>query len=155
MSTSKISDWLTLGANVGVIVGLIFLGLELKSANDLAEASAYRNRTTEIQASLVTAATSPDLSAILLKADTQGIDALSEIEARRYKYWLWAVSLRMQSQFNDFRYGYLDENSYRQMLSEAARQYPQWQQVGLNLTDPEFRDAIESELARQQEPDDP
>ena len=138
MGSDKINRWVSLGANIGVLVGLIFLIVELKQANDLALASAYRNRGDEIQLSLQELALSSDLAAIQVKAKTQGLDALSDVEIERYRSWIWAGVFRMQNQFNDYELGFLDNESYQGMLAEAARRYPMWIELDLPLKNQGF-----------------
>ncbi len=44
MKTESLSRWLTLGANLGVIAGIVFLAIELRQNNDLLAADARFNR---------------------------------------------------------------------------------------------------------------
>jgi hypothetical protein len=44
MNTESLNRWLTLGANVGVIAGIIFLAVELRQNNELLAADARFNR---------------------------------------------------------------------------------------------------------------
>ena len=148
VDSEKVNRWLTLGANFGVLIGLVFLVVELKQANDLAEASAYRARGEEIQSALQAIALSPDLAAIEIKAQKQGIAELSDIEVRRYQRWVEAALFRMQNQFNDYRLGYLNDDSYQAMLRTAASQYPRWIELGIPIDDREFRQAVEEAIAR-------
>jgi len=150
MDSDKLNQWMSLGASIGVFIGLVFLVLELKQANDLAEASAYRSRGEEIQASLQSTALSSDFAEILVTVDTEGISALSAVESKRYQSWLQAGIFRMQNQFNDYRLGYLDDNSYRAMLAVAARRYDLWKEFDLPVDDPDFRKAIEATLLETQ-----
>lgn len=153
MDSEKMNRWLTLGANFGVLVGLVFLVFELKQANDLAEASAYRARGEEIQSALQAIALSPDLAEIEVKAEQQGVGALSDVEARRYKSWVEAVVYRMQNQFNDYRLGYLDDDSYRAMLRTATSRYDRWLELGILIEDREFSQAIEDAIVAAEAPE--
>jgi len=150
VDSDKLNRWVSLGANIGVFIGLIFLVVELKQTNDLAEASAYRARGDEIQAALHSIALSPDFAAILVKVDAEGVDALSAVEARQYWQYLRAGVFRMQNQYNDYRLGYLDEYSYQGMLAEAVRRYPLWIKLDIPLNDPEFKQAVEAAVQEAQ-----
>jgi hypothetical protein len=150
MDSDKLNRWVSLGANIGVFIGLIFLVVELKQTNDLAEASAYRARGDEIQSALQSVALSADLAEILVKVDAEGIDALSAVEAMRYRQYLWAGVFRMQNQFNDYRLGYLDEYSYQGMLAEAARRHHLWIELDIPLNDPEFNRVVEAAVLEAQ-----
>jgi hypothetical protein len=91
-----------MGANLGVLIGLIIVVVELKQTNDLAEANAYRARGDEIQAALQSVALSSGLAAILVKVDSEGLEALSAVESMQYRQYLWAGVFRTQNQFNDY-----------------------------------------------------
>ena len=143
MDSDRANRWLTLGANIGVLVGLIFLVVEIRHTNDLARASAYRSRGAEIQEAHQAVALDPELSRILLKYNQQGIEGLTDHERIRYTYWQIATQLRMQNQFNDYQLGFLDEEIYRSVLDAAAERYDLWMELGVPIDDPEFETAIE------------
>ncbi len=62
----------------------------------------------------------------------------------------------MQNQHNDFQLGYLDEASYRAMLRAAARAYPRWRALGLDMDDydPTFVRAVVAQRTAQQKTSD-
>jgi hypothetical protein len=45
MNRERISDWLQLGASIGVILSLIFVGLEIQQSREIAIADIYQQRT--------------------------------------------------------------------------------------------------------------
>ena len=45
MKTDKLNSWLSLGANVGVVVGLVLLVLEMRQNTDMMEAQIMQSRT--------------------------------------------------------------------------------------------------------------
>jgi len=53
MNLDKLSKWLVLVANIGVVIGIFALIAELNHSSRLAEVSAYQNRMTEIQEAFV------------------------------------------------------------------------------------------------------
>jgi hypothetical protein len=144
VDSDRLNRWLTLGANIGVLVGLIFLVVEIRHTNDLARASAYRSRGTEIQEANQAVALDPELSQILLKFSQQGIDDLTDHERIRFFYWEFAVQLRMQNQFNDYQLGFLDEDIYQTVLDAAVERYDVWVELNIPIEDSEFKTAIES-----------
>ena len=150
MDSDKINRWISLGANIGVIIGLIMLVIEVRHANNLAEASAYRSRGDEIQAILNSVALSSELAEILVKVDTQGVHALSDVETKRFWSYLRAGIFRMQNQFNDYNLGYLDDDSYQSMIAEAIRRRDWWKELDIAVDDPDLEQAIESALREQQ-----
>jgi len=144
VDTDRLNRWLTLGANIGVLGGLIFLVVEIRHSNDLARASAYRSRGSEIQEAFQAVALDSELSQIVLKFNQQGIDGLTDHERIRYTFWQYAAQLRMQNQFNDYQMGFLDEDLYQSALHTAAERYDLWMELGINIEDPKFKAAIQS-----------
>ena len=149
MSADRVNKWLTLTANFDVLVGLIVLVIEVRHAISLSESSAHRNRGTEIQEAYQELALSTELAEILVKSRDGGIHALSDVESVRWSAWNESIALRMQNQFNDYHLGYLDEPSYQAMLRAAARWYPDWRQLGIEMDnfDPRFIEAVKSATA--------
>jgi hypothetical protein len=150
MASDSINRWASLSANIGVLIGLIFLIVELKQANDLALASAYRSRGEEIQAAMQEIALSAELAEIQVKVNTQGLGALDDVETVRYRAWINAGVFRMQNQYNDYELGFLDDESYQALLDEAVRRYPMWKKLNILLTNQRFIQAVESSFAGEQ-----
>ncbi len=151
MKSETVNRWLTLGANVGVLIGLILLIVEVRHAIGLSESDAYRNRGTEIQEAHKELALSAELAAIQVKAQDAGVGSLTKTEYVRWSAWHTAIALRMQNQFNDYHLGYLDEVSYQAMLRAAARFYPLWQALEVEMEDfdPKFAQTVRA-VAEQQ-----
>jgi len=147
MIADKLNRWLMLAVTAGILISLVMLLIEVREAINLSEAEAYRNRGDDIQRSMQELALSPDLAQILAKARDGEMDALSENERIRLWAWEFAKSVRMQNQFNDHTLGYLDDASYRSMISSAAAAYPLWQMLGVIPGDARFRQAIEAQRA--------
>jgi hypothetical protein len=147
MDSDRLNRGLSLIANVGVLLGLFLLVVEVRHAIGLAELDAYRNRGTEIQEAMQELALSSDLAEILASAEAAGVGALSPSERTRLHAWYLAMLFRMQNQFNDYQLGYLDEIPYRSMLRSAAAAMPISKQLGIDVTrdfDPAFVEAIEN-----------
>jgi len=151
MNAKQPTGWVQGLSGVAILIGLILVAYELRDANQLAEATAYRNRGTEIQEAMQNLALSSDMAEIVYKVGSEGLAALSEVEKARLQSWELAKLLRMQNQFNDYRLGYLDESSYLSMMSAATESLPLWQQIGAELGNPEFIQAIQAEQLRKLE----
>ncbi len=151
MRMDRLNRWLTLAANIGVMIGLIFLVIEVRHSISLSESQAYRSRGTEIQEAYKDLAFSADLASIIAKTNDEGVSSLNSVEFIRLAAWFQAMLLRMQNQFNDYQLGYLDETSYRLMLQYAAQILPMTQQLEIDLTanfDPAFVQAVKSSPAK-------
>jgi hypothetical protein len=150
MDSDRVNRWLTLLANVGVLIGLILLTIEVRHAIDLAELEAYRHRGTEIQEAMQQLALSSDLAGVVAKSRDAGVEALSPAERVRLNAWYLAMVFRMQNQFNDYQLGYLDEAPYRAMLRSAAATVSISEQLGVDIEtdfDPAFVQAVRGAVA--------
>ena len=148
MHSEKINKWLTLTANFGVIVGLALLIYELRESQNLAETDAAVRRLNQMQEARVEMAVSDSLPAIRVKARTEGVDTLNPVELYRLQTWESSVRGRMNSQYIEFLRGYLDEDTASGMVRTAAYFLPYWEELGFELGDSEFDEAIREEAGR-------
>ena len=85
----QLNKWLTLAANVGVLIGVIFLALEIRQANQIAISTNeidVRNNYMEIQSITM----DPWVSAVLAKATQADATFSTEEEQTAYGYvYLW------------------------------------------------------------------
>ena len=80
----KVNQWLTLAANIGVLVGILFLIVELDQntrAQNGATMQAFVAATAENNSIL---ATNKDLIDIVVRGDSDGMSVLNATEQRRY-----------------------------------------------------------------------
>ena len=138
MNSERLNSWLTLAANVGVVIGLGLLVYELRESQNLAETDASVRKLNQMQEAFVEIAVSESLSAIKVKAMTEGVDALDPVELYRLNMWESSVILRMSSQHIEYQRGYLDETTANGIVRSAARLLPYWEELGIELGDTEF-----------------
>ncbi len=144
MNTSKINEWLSLAGNFGVILGLVFLGVEISQSNRATIAATYQGRMSEIEASYQNAALSDYLPAIYEKIDNEGIESITNIELRRIRDWETARIYRMQGQYFQYQQGFLDERSYQDLIRGIRAFLPTWEAVGAEMDslDPELMEIV-------------
>ena len=82
MDTGKLNSWLTLLANVGVLVGIFFLAIELRQNNELMEAEARFNRVSVAKEAYNIQSTNRELAEIVVKARNN--EPLTEVEMYRF-----------------------------------------------------------------------
>ena len=94
MNTKNLSQWLTLGANLGVLIGIILLVAELNQNSTLMRAQIFNDRTDQGIAQFMTIAESPELSEIdrILRSsgfpdNAAAFSKLSDTQKYQY-YWL-------------------------------------------------------------------
>ena len=90
MNIDSVNKWLTLVANFGVIVGIIFLAIEVNQNNQLMEAEARSLRNSSTADSYFLVAKNSDIASILLK-DLKN-EVLTELENFRIQaFWIQAI----------------------------------------------------------------
>jgi len=83
MNLQKVNQWLTLGANIGVVVGLILLALEVRTnsaTNRIATQSAFSSNWVSINGAT---ANNPQLAEVITK--TRANEPLSDIEMEQLR----------------------------------------------------------------------
>jgi len=130
MKIEKLNNWLVLLANFGVILGLVFLGVEISQSNKATIASTYQDRISEIESSYQNIALSDYLPAIYEKIDSEGTSSLTNIELRRVRNWESARIYRMQGQYYQYEQGFLNERSYQDLVRGVRLFLPMWKAVG-------------------------
>ena len=143
MDSAKWNDWLTLLANIGVVIGLGILIFELKHVTDLSEVEAFQTRSTEISETAKQLALSEDFAGIQERMAAQGFSALTPAEQRRVRAWELGVATRMQAQFYQYQRGFLEETAYQAMLRFASSSLPMWRELGIPIENPDFVKAAE------------
>jgi len=132
-------------ANVGVVLGLILLAIEIEQANDQAGASAYQARIDQIDLANQQFALSTDLPPIYVKLEQTGLNSLDAEELLRVRAWELARSQRMAGQYYQFQQGYLDEAAYRAMMGAAEDWIDLWEILGLGVANQEFFQAVRAQ----------
>lgn len=149
MNVDRLNGWLSLVANVGVIIGLGMLIFELKHASDLSEVEAYQTRVNEISETSKEFALSENLADIYQRLRVEGVAALTPVELRRVEAWETGKIIRMQAQFYQYQRGFLEQHAVRAMLLAAAANVDLWDEVGVVADDPEFRRAVDAVAATE------
>ena len=145
----KLNQWLTLSANIGVIVGIVFLAFELNQNNRLLESEARLNQADSIRNAWREIYLNPDLALMLAKA-YRG-EPLNELETIQLEAYQRRIILGLLFQYEEFRNGALDTinisawrviyrgGDYRPSLAEA------WTRSRATMR-PEFVEFFESNI---------
>lgn len=141
MKLENANSWLALVANIGVIVGIVFLALEINQSNRHAQSATYQARVNEIDQSMREFALSETMIDLYTKIDESGVASLTPSEIRRATAWEIARINRMQGQFYQYQQGFLDTQSYEALLEAGGRSLPLWIEFDLDSR-PNFRELI-------------
>ena len=109
MGEDKVNKWLTLGANIGVLVGIMFLAVELRQNNDIARAD-VRNSITQSIYTLLQMQRDPRHIAAL---ERQGTDAEQSFEdSILLSTFVSAYFLHVENSYYQHQFGVYDDDQY-------------------------------------------
>jgi hypothetical protein len=132
MNTDSVNRWLTLGANVGVLIGIFLLVAELNQNSKLMQAQIFSERASQGIELFMSVAESEDLSdihAVLensdYPADTSVLSELSPEQKNRYLWFMRANRFRIENLLYQQTLGMMELdrgplNTGRSMVSEYA-----------------------------------
>jgi hypothetical protein len=153
VDSDKINRWLTLGANIGVLIGIVLLLIELDQNSDLLRAQIHQARSDTHVGHRLNDVESVTLAAIRMKLQANGyprntasIDALTPEELFRFKDYKAARHTDLDNLHYQYQQGYLDEEYYRyRVVCAIRRNEPYWQKLGVFRTNvrPSFTAEIE------------
>ena len=150
MQAEKLRGVLDLAGGLAVLIGLIFVGLELRQNTEAVEAASLQNQTDASIDFLLLIASDDELARIWLDA-TKNPDQLSEIDSLRYFFISRSRWLRMQNAYLQWHRGALtgeDWSFYSGIVCDAdntgaIRFTSTWVKHRFQLTD-EFVEYVEN-----------
>ena len=113
--------WLTLGANLGVLVGILLLVVELNQNRTTMRAQTRSELSTGIVDLFVSVAENPELASLRRRADREG-EQLGPDEAYRYEILTRAFFRYWENVHYQYRQGLYDEIEFSRQR-EAWRSY--------------------------------
>ncbi len=152
MDANKVNRWLTLGANLGVLVGIVLILIELNQKADLMKAQMTQSRADQLGTLYDTIINSdywPEIEAKrnVAKSDDEWIDLLAPAERIRVQYRYFREFDDIRNQYYQYQEGYLPQRIWDtstraqivRMIQLAAALDREW--VSLDV-EPEFKSAI-------------
>jgi hypothetical protein len=151
----KLNRWLTLLANTGVLVGIIFLAIEIRQNTDnlemnrqIALAEAYSTRNNTVQSAQIEAAMSEDFADIYVKWQQSGSKSLSDAERFRVESWEVARMFRAESQYIMWEQGLLPHEFIETLRDITLRNVQGWRDLGITwIPIGGYRDEVNRALA--------
>ena len=109
MDLSRLNQWLTILANLGVMVGIIFLIIELNQNTQALRANAIQNSTEVAKQQVMMLAQDADIVRITL---TENLDDLSDVDRQR-AFWInRAFVTGMQGLYRQWTLGILPDEEW-------------------------------------------
>ena len=132
MDTDNINKWLTLGANIGVFAGLIFVAIEIRTNTESNMIAIDQNYATNWMTINTTVASNPNLAAVFEKGLAG--EELDRIEARQFDHLVSMYQTQSNHMLRLYDLGLIPETQVR-MAFRAIRR---------NAQRGRFREEIES-----------
>jgi len=128
MNTDKINKWLTLVANVGVVIGLALLIFEIRQNSELVRAQVHQARSDAYVTTRQDLADSEFLLPAFEKfvaaggfTDVSALDALDPLDAARVYRYMQSRAGDYDNLYYQFRQGYLDEGYYHTRIEPSIK----------------------------------
>lgn len=152
MNADNANRWLTLLANVGVVIGLALLIFEIRQNSELVRMQIHQARTDTYIESNMALADSDHLIAAWEKVsplgatiNTAALDDLDPLEYARVYRFMQLRAVDYSNLYYQRRHGYLDDEYYESRVERSVRSLaPVWYAMGiLQRFSPSFRAEVE------------
>ena len=152
----KLNSWLTLFANCGVLVGIVFLAIEVNQNTEALErersvniASSFVQRNEAISDTMLAVALDPDFAVLVERWRETGTASLSDDEIARVRFYEWSLIFMLESQLAQYEQGLLNEEYYEYQFKGVIRRLGRgWEELGLvEIQKPSLRNKIRSVLS--------
>ncbi len=152
MKAEKLNSWLGVLANIGVLVGIIFLALEVRQTRDAVMGATYLTRANAQEQWLMFIADSDHLSPAVQRYSEADYSTLSADDRARLKTAVEAPLHRLDSIFYQYELGLVTEEYYASTFSQMMSVWvPRWKDTGILDSGwvtlrPSFRKEVEKYL---------
>ena len=140
MTAEQWNMWLSLGANIGVLIGIIFLGLEIQQNTDMMRTQINQSRAELAMIEAQSLYDSDHIPALLIKV--RNGEQLSDVERERYTHLFRAFHRNWDNQLRQFREGFLEDNIPRSIRNAVQAEMAGilvaselWERTKLNYSD--------------------
>jgi len=151
MKAKRLNEWLTLGANFGVLIGIILLIAELDQNSTMMRAQTRYAVSQGIVDLLSLSADNEQLASLLRRADTG--ETLTPDELLQYRHRTFAFFRYVENLHYQYQQGLFDEaefvtqrKAWRAYLNYSEAAVKAWCEYRLSVS-PEFRAEIDNALS--------
>ncbi len=131
MKKLDLGQTMTILANVGVIAGIVFLGIELQQNNELLAAQARRDQLDARAVTLESITENSELALLSFKLENG--EELTPLEQHRFEAWAVNNFIQWEWQYNEIQAGSLAGDVPFGGWSRRAQIWPQLREVWRNL----------------------
>ena len=143
MKTNTFITLSTATANIGVLVGLVFLIFELRQTSAIALSEIRQERTLSIIDEYAMFAQNRQFTSMLHKALEDGdFDSLSKDDWNQVRLYETARMVRLEDVFFQYHNGLIDDSAYDFSLAMAASRLPFWKWLKVAAFNPDFKERL-------------
>jgi hypothetical protein len=156
VNTEKVSDWLQIVASFGVVVSLVFVGLQLRQTQEIALSQTYQGRTANTVETNIGSINSPAFLSGMAKLYTRSDNDLTMQEAVALEYHMGTVLTMLENNHLQYQQGFLSEEHWQRNLDELRCQVtvPFLREIATAWPLRDSFDAVIAEVIRESQPDD-
>ena len=148
MDTDKLNKWLSLSANIGVLIGIVFLAVEIRQNSEAQIRSTTQAAVGNYIGSLERFVDNADLACLYIKG-AQGYRSLNGAERLRFSAFYMSFYYQLQEMLRMAEEGSIDADTWEgfQGLLKETTQYPgvrQWFSDRRHWFSTHFQDYIDS-----------
>lgn len=110
MESDKVNRWLTLGANIGVLIGIILLVVELDQNREMIRAQTRNDISQQLANRLLIAGSNIQMASVKRRAEAG--DELTADEEHQYYLYFVASMRDWENIHYQYRHGMFDENEF-------------------------------------------
>ena len=154
MDSDRVNRWLTLGANLGVLIGLMLLIVEIEQNTDLVRAEIEQARSESYVEWLRQTAASDQILELFVKMETlkgsfgDRFNQLEPIERMRYRHILEARFYDYENLYAQYEDRFFSQSYWEQRIAPAIAEWaPRWNIV-YPPDGPGGRQAFKDEIQR-------
>jgi len=152
MKKIDLGQMITILANIGVIAGIVFLGVELRQTQSSMQSQAYQARAFDGIAWDFQVLNNENLRRVDYKLTFDGFapNSLDEDERQIALYLMDTVKIDADNEHYQYQNGFLDPAFYGSTTVPMIRLYaPIWRELGISEPRPEFQQEVDRILADQ------
>ena len=147
MDSAKISDWMQVVGIFAVVLSLIFVGLQMRQAQDIALSQTYQSRAIASSEFMSSLAGNSTLVGIFEKAAAGGLDQLTTEEEAAARYLVGGVYYLYDNTHFQYMNGFVSENLWKTIRRNMKGQmrHPLWRKMMLERQErmrPSFRELV-------------
>lgn len=150
MQKIDLGQKITIFANLGVIAGIVFLGIELRQTQRAMQSQAYQARAFDAIAWDFEVAKDENLRRVDWQLTMDGVstESLSEADRQVALYLVDTVRIDVDNEHYQYQNGFLDRGLYENSTVPMIQLYaPIWRSLGFGEARPEFRREVDRVLS--------